>query len=487
MAEAVPGVGREGVSVRVMTPLPRSTPSEQQVDARGALALLDALADLGTEMHSLMVVRNGHVVSEGWWAPYSAERVHLLYSLSKSFTSTAAGFAAAEGLLDLDDTVLSHFPELAADVTDPRSRSMRVRHVAAMASGHTGETLPQARENDLEHLVRGFLLVPPDAEPGSVFAYNQPCTFTLGKIVQRHSGQRLTEYLRPRLFDPLGIGDVGWTEHRGDELGFSGLHARTEDVARLGQLYLQQGRWEGQQLLSPEWVAEATRSHVSNEGQPHPDWQQGYGFQFWMSRHGYRGDGAYGQLCLVLPEHQTVLAATAATEDMGVVLDAVWTHLLPALGSDGDAAADRALAERNAGLELAPVPAGDRPDDLSSWTGSFTVAATDEDRTPPELPTVELAGEGDDLVLSLVQQGRPFDVPLGLGRWRVDEVAGRQGPVTVAASAGWDGDALDVRLRFLETPHRLDVRCTLAGRTATATWHTVPLQRGVLDTLRCPW
>src|SRR6185503_10830176 len=143
--------------------LPRSSPVEQHVDPAGILAFLDAVeARPDIELHSFMLVRHAHVVAEGWWAPYSADRPHLLYSLSKSFTSTAAAFAAAEGLLDLDDTVISHFPELDADITDPGSRSMRIRHIAAMSSGHTQETWAPALAVDSHEPVRGFLLIPPD-------------------------------------------------------------------------------------------------------------------------------------------------------------------------------------------------------------------------------------------------------------------------------------------------------------------------------------
>ena len=214
---------------------PRSTPSSPGVDATGVEAFLDAMqAHPNVELHSLMLLRNGHVVTEGWWAPYTPDRVHLLYSLSKSFTAAAAGFAVAEGLLDLDRTVLSYFPELNADITDPCSRSILVRHVAAMASGHRTETIDRAVALDPAEPVRGFLLIPPDAEPGSCFAYNQPCTYALAAIVQRESGQSLVDYLTPRLFDPLGIGPVGWQQHPpGRALGFTGLHATTDAVAKL--------------------------------------------------------------------------------------------------------------------------------------------------------------------------------------------------------------------------------------------------------------
>ena len=194
--------------------LPRSSPEYQGVDPAGILAFLDRLESApDIEMHSLMIIRHGQVVAEGWWSPYTPEQVHLLYSLSKSFTSTAAAFAVAEGLLNLDATVLSYFPELDNEITDRRSRSMLVHHVAAMSSGHLEETLDRTLALDPAEPVRGFLLIPPDRDPGSVFAYNQLCTYSLAAIIQRLTGQTLTQYLRTRLFDPLGIGQVGWQQH----------------------------------------------------------------------------------------------------------------------------------------------------------------------------------------------------------------------------------------------------------------------------------
>lgn len=320
-------------------PLPVSTPAEQGVDASGITAFLDAVESApDIEPHSLMILRHGHLVASGWWAPYTPERLQLLYSLSKSFTSTAAGLAAAEGLLDLDEPVLSYFPEFDADITDPRSRALLVRHVAAMSSGHLVDTWGDAVLLDPKETVRGFLLIPPDREPGTVFAYNQSATYALASIVQKVTGQSLTGWLRTRLFDPLGIGETAWTRNRaGREIGFSGMHAATDAVARLGQLYLGQGVWEGRRILPASWISEATRAHVSTaDGSPEgarSDWQQGYGLQFWRSRHGYRGDGAYGQFCVVLPEHDAVIATTAATEQLQELLNLMWRHLLPAFGT----------------------------------------------------------------------------------------------------------------------------------------------------------
>ena len=482
--------------------LPRSTPADQGVDPAAILGFLDALDERpDVEMHSLMVLRHGHVVAEAWWAPYSADRPQLLYSLSKSFTSTAAAFAQAEGLLDLDDTVISHFPEFAADITDPRSRSMKVRHVASMASGHTQETLGEALERDPEEPVRGFLLTPPDLDPGTVFAYNQPCTYTLGSIIQRNAGMPLTRYLRPRLFDPLGIGHVGWhTFPPGRQQGFIGLHARTEDIAKLGLLYLQQGQWEGTQLISKEWVAEATSAQVSNAQNTQPDWQQGYGFQFWVSRHGYRGDGAFGQFCVVLPEQDAVIVTTAYTFEMQAMLEAMWTHLLPGLGvvpPGADSAHDK-LSARMADLSLPACDGAPAPGDWGPWTSApFAVAAPRDDDTKvqPLVPSaetfvtsVEVEPRAGGWQVSLIEPGNALTVPVGTGAWTVCEPADRQGDIIpVAASGGWlDDQTLRAEVIFLETPHRIDITCSLPGRTAKAVWGLPPLTPSKLQDLHCP-
>ena len=474
------------------TSLPRSAPGEQQVDPAAILRFLDAVeGHPGIEMHSLMVVRHGHVVAEGWWAPYSAARPHLLYSLSKSFTSTAAAFAQAEGLLDLDDTVVSHFGEFAADISDPRSRSVKIRHVASMASGHTRDMISEALARDRAEPVRGFLLNPPDREPGTVFAYNQPCTYTLASIIQRNAGMPLTRYLRPRLFEPLGIGHVGWqTWPPGREQGFSGLHARTEDIAKLGQLYLQRGRWDGVQLIPEQWVAEATSAQVASPRQPGPDWQQGYGFQFWMSRHGYRGDGAFGQFCVILPGHDTVVVTTACTLQMQAVLDAMWAHLLPGLGAATpyDGTAHDRLTARLGGLALPACQADPAPADWAAWAGqTFPVAAQAGGGARPAVSSVTVAPGPAGWQLSLGEPANSITFPFHAGAWAVSAPAGAHGgTIPVAACGGWSGGTLRAEVIFLETPHRMDLTCSLAGGQAGASWRVPPLAAGTLENLHCP-
>lgn len=474
------------------TDLPRSSAESQGVDPAGIGAFLDTLeAADDIELHSVMVIRHGRLVAEGWWSPYRAEQPHLLYSLSKSFTSTAVGFAVGEGLIDLDATVLSYFPELGADITDARSRSMKVRHVAAMASGHLSETLERALANDPVDLVRGFLLVPPDREPGTVFAYNQPCTYALAAIVQRLSGQTLISYLRPRLFDSLGIGPVGWQQHpSGHDLGFTGLHATTDAIARLGLLYLQRGVWNGTRLLSEAWVDEATSRQVDNPDEPNPDWRQGYGFQFWMARHGFRGDGAYGQFCVVLPEQDAVVAITAATQNMQGILDAVWAHLLPAMTAEAlepsPVAAE--LTDRLAALALPPLTGEPEPPNGPQAWSDVTLRPGPTGDAQPSLTGVRLVRDGDRWRLVLADDVE-ISALVGAGAWETNlgETANGDSGVPIAVSGGWtDKDTFRADVVFLETPHRLELTGSLSRATFELGWQTVALRAGRLADLRMP-
>jgi CubicO group peptidase (beta-lactamase class C family) len=442
----------------------RSTPAEQDVDAGGIDAFIAAVAPLdGVELHSLMVVRHGSVVAERWWRPYAADTPHLLYSLSKSFAATALGFAVTEGRIDLDATVLSYFPQYDAQITDPRSRATKVRHVASMASGHADDTVDEAYRRGRGDLLLGMLLIPPEHDPGTFFAYNQPCTNALSRIICEVTGGTMTEYLQPRLYEPLGIGVHGWTtDAEGREIGFSGLHSTTEAIAKLGQLYLDGGKWEGKELLPESWVAEATRSHVVPDRED-PDWSQGYGFQFWRSRHGYRGDGAYGQYMVILPEADAVVAITSQSPNMQHVLDEVWEHLLPALTSAGGPSdpwpqETPSLAGPVGGIER------------SIADGSFSAGPRN---AAPSLRAAEL----DAGSLILTDDGPEFRVKLG-DAWTVT------GPFATAVAS--DGGRLHVDVIFVETPHRLHVVLDPESSQFEARWETEPLRGGPLDGLRMP-
>lgn len=311
-------------------------------------------------MHSFILVRHGHVIAEGWWKPESADKLHVMHSLSKSFTSTAVGLAAAEGKLSVDDPVLKFFPEEAPADPSAKLKSMRVRDLLTMSTGHETE----AKFNPDTPWVQTFLVHPVPHKPGAHFMYNTPGSYMLSAIVQKVTGQTTLDYLRPRLFEPLGIENPEWgSSPQGITFGGFGLKVRTEDVAKFGQLYLQKGQWNGKQLVPASWVEQATARQVSNGSDPAKDWDQGYGFQFWRCRHGaYRGDGANGQFCIVLPEQDAVIAITADTRDMQAELNVVWDHLLSAFQSaplPANTAEETKLKQTLASLEVkAPASSG---------------------------------------------------------------------------------------------------------------------------------
>ena len=314
------------------SPLPRSTPEAQGVSSAGIREFIEAADQQVDTMHSFMLVRHGQVIAECWWKPESAEKPHVLYSLSKSFTSTAVGLAVAEGKLSIDDPVLNFFPDDAPAEPSDKLKAMRVRDLLTMSTGHQSE--PKFTPD--EPWVKTFLAHPVEHKPGAHFLYNSPGTYLCSAIVQKQTGQTVLDYLQPRLFEPLGIEGAEWsTSPQGISTGGWGLFLKTEDIAKFGQLYLQKGQWNGKQLIPASWIEQATAKQVSNGSDPTKDWDQGYGFQFWRCRHGaFRGDGAFGQFCVVLPEQDAVIVITADTKDMPGELNLVWEKLLPALQKD---------------------------------------------------------------------------------------------------------------------------------------------------------
>lgn len=336
--------------------LPRSTPEEQGISSDAIADTIKTLDQKINTMNSFMLVRHGKVIAECWWAPHSPTTLHAFYSLSKSYTSTAIGLAVAEGKLSLDDPVIKFFPDdLPKDLSE-NLKNMKVRHVLSMSGGHKTEPKVNWFHPALEYdedvkanpqtWVKTFLAHPVVFKPGTHFQYNTCGTFMLSAILKKATGEDLFDYLKPRLFDPLQIKGVYWERNpQGISKGGTGFHAKTEDIAKFGQLYLQKGKWNGQQILSPEWVAEATSKHVDNGTNKKSDWAQGYGFQFWRCQHNvYRGDGAYVQYCVVMPDQDAVVAITSDSNQYQEELNILWDKLLPAFKNQALPANSAALS-----------------------------------------------------------------------------------------------------------------------------------------------
>lgn len=438
--------------------LHRGAAEDRLVSSAGVSAFLDAAERKGLELHSFMIVRHGKVAAEGWWAPYKPEHPHMLFSLSKSFTSTAIGIAVREGLLAVNDKVASFFPEEAPRTPSVYQAGLEVRHLLSMSTGHAKDSLEWMRQGEPENWVRDFLHAPVDYEPGTHFVYNNGASYLLSAIVQKASGETLLDYLRPRLFEPLGIAEAAWdTCPRGICYGGWGLSLTTESIAKFGQLYLQNGMWHGERLVPEEWVRAATVKQVSNGEGDESDWKQGYGYQFWRCRYGaYRGDGMFGQFCIVLPGQDTVIAITGANTDMQAVLDEVWTHLLPALDGNLAASADEAADVRNrlASLTLprpqtSAVPGSTRASEVAGKRYAF-------DERVEDIEAVRFRFADRETAVVYRTRDGESEIVCGSGEWIYSHTMLEGRPRLVAASCVWEApDRLTVDVCYVETPFRL--------------------------------
>ena len=438
-------------------------------------AVADFVAALDTEIedvHGLMVLRHGHVVAEGWWEPYRPEFIHSLFSLSKSFASTGIGLAIAEGHLSVHDPVISFFPDAVPEEPGWRLEAMRVSDLLTMSTGHIGEDLRAFSFDSTSPLPEAFLNLPVAHKPGTHFNYNTPASYMLSAIVQELTGENLLDYLRPRLLDPLGIVDATWsTDAEGVAHGGFGLSITTESIARFGQLYLQQGMWEGEQLLPAEWVAQATARQTSNGSNPDSPWDQGYGYQFWRNRHGaYRASGLAGQLALVMPEQDAVVAITAGTSQIRDIFDLVWDRLAPAMQDgplDDNPVEVERLREQLSNLSIR-VPAAD-PSAVGNreWLGR-SWQFEDNDL---EINALTLENRDGQTIVVVTTPTGAHEIAIGNGAWTAGRTGLFPGAVGVlldddqgegyrmAAAGAWTGtDEYTFRLAYTETPRVATLR-----------------------------
>ena len=408
------------------------------------------------DLHSLLLLHRGSVVAEAYRAPFDAETPHRMYSVTKSFTSSAVGLAVADGLLTVEDRVVDIFPDLAPHPIDPHLAELRVRHLLTMSAEHSPPPGPRASPSVAAFLAEKLVL-----PPGSRFDYSSPSSYTLAAIVQRLTGEALEDYLRPRLLEPLGIAVRPWLKsEEGVNNGGWGMHLTTRELARFGQLYLQGGIWQGCRILPVAWVNEATGNRVESWGNAGtPDWSAGYGYQFWQGRHGsYRADGLLGQFCLVLPKLDALVVTTAGTLTTQRILDLAWEKLLPALGETADAAADDAMPA----FPSTPTGAAGSPRARELDGVTFVLSE------PFPLPTRFYGGEVPILsaaavladgaaCLTLTDGHATYRLPVGMNTW-----AGGTSPVSTGypepykGLARWEApDRLTVELVFTEGGFRM--------------------------------
>ncbi len=393
--------------------LQRSMPSLEGVDARAIERFVDAVQGTrGLEMHGLVVLRHGKVIAETSFAPYVATQPTTLFSLSKSFTSTAIGFLVQEGKVRLDERVIDILKDDAPKEPGVLWDELTVHNVLSMNTGHGEE--PEIFDGKKD-LARRFFDHPLVYAPGSHFLYNTAATYMLSAIVQARTGSRLLDYLTPRLFAPLGIEGAFWQQSAdGIDTGGFGLMLRPMDIAKFGQFCLNKGVWQGERLLDAAWFDRAFATHSDNAatgGQL--DWGSGYGYQFWHCQpHCWRGDGAFGQYCVMIPEKDAVVAITSGVTDMQAVLTHMWRELLPGLDAAGDADADAALEAKLAAASYA-APTGVDATDAEKGLDGRTL----QTRPGSGIEWMKLSFSADacDAVLSMAGEQRRLR--FGRGRW----------------------------------------------------------------------
>jgi CubicO group peptidase (beta-lactamase class C family) len=466
----------------------KSTPEAAGVSSAAISNFLDEANKSNSEFHSIMILRHGKLITKGWWTPYASSLKHTMYSCSKSFTATAVGFAISEKKLSLADKVISFFPEDVPATVSDNLAALTVKDVLSMSDGQDPDPTFTTVSRD-SNWIKSFLSVPIVYKPGTKFLYNTLGTYMLSAIVQKVTGQKILDYLTPRLFKPLGITGIDWEiDPKGINTGGWGLRLKTEDMAKFGQLFLQKGIWNGKQVLPLGWVEEASKAKIIQ----HPDypqskkdssdWDQGYCYQMWRCRHNaYRADGAFGQYIIVLPQEDAVIAITSETPDMQTEINLVWQYLLPAFHQNKLPENNRAanlLKDKLASLQLALPVKNPSAAPANNFNKTFTLE--DNER---QVKSLSFSLANNTCNLSFATDTATYQLAFGKGVW-LKGTTSKHGPSLLDGSkaiftggnkfkvAGTysftDEHTLVLLLKYIETPHTEKITCHLDGNNITA-------------------
>ena len=426
--------------------LPRSIPEAEGVSSAGIVDFLNAIDTGRQEIHSFMFVRHGKVIAEGWWDPYGPDYKHLLYSASKTFTATGIGLAVTENRLKLTDKVVSFFPYSLPDSIGSNMKELTVRDLLTMS---VGQETPGMGGGSEEDWITAFIKNEPGHKPGTVFMYNNMATFMLSAIVQQVTGQTLFDYLKPRIFDPLAIKGMDWDRNgQGINLGMIGLRLRTEDLAKFGQLLMQNGKWNNRQLLPEAWVKEATSFKIESN-QPSSktpkelnDWSQGYCYQMWRGRNNsVRLDGMAGQFVLLFPDKDAFVVLTANARNTQEELNLVHNYLIPAIKSakalPSDPASYKTMLEKQSALKIKP-PVSEVQD--SRFAGIISGREFVLQDNEYQIQSVYFAFKDRECSFGIKRNNQVSVIRAGAGNWKVSntKTSSLLAPARTAASRSID-------------------------------------------------
>jgi CubicO group peptidase (beta-lactamase class C family) len=344
-----------------------STPAEQGMDGAKLARMLDSVREQGLNLHSLLVIRNGAIVSETYFGSTTAETRREIYSVTKSFMATLVGIAIDKGLIaGVEQTVGGFFPDRSFGNWDAAKQAMTLEHVLTMTTGlDWKEGDPAYRQlYGSRDWVKFVLDEPMRSPPGSEFNYCSGCSHLLSAILRQSTGMNPRDFARRELFEPLGITGAAWdTDAAGIPIGGWGLKLTPREMAKLGYLYLNGGEWDGRQILSSQWVETATREHTATDG------ELGYGYQWWIDpeRGAYAALGRYGQTIFVVPDLDLIVVTTAALDGNDPVFDLIDQYIIPAVKPSQSHPRDGAIRIAPSSSALVGY--------FSSHPSSFTIAS----------------------------------------------------------------------------------------------------------------
>lgn len=439
--------------------LPAVSPESAGCPSQAVLDFMSAVSRRRISLHSFLLMRHGKIAARCAYAPYTLSGRHRIYSVSKSVTSAAVGIAVKEGLLSLDDKPADFFPEEIDGTLHPFTARMTIQDLLTMRTVHRAST-----DTSKGRWVHSFLNTPPSHPSGTTFAYDTTGTHMACAVLQKRTGQTVHDYLRTRLFDKLGMGPIYWERcDRGICLGGSGIWCTTEDMARFGQLYLQDGVWNGERILPEGWVKDTFTVHADNSsGNFTFDGTAGYGYYFWKARHGWCAFGMGGQLIVIIPEKDLVFACTANTmeykDGQQLILDSLWETVYPAL-ADGPLPENPAVQEE---LEKACASASllgpEAEKSRSPWEKRLSGKRIVLDEGCDGITEIELRFREKEGELLLVKDGEERVIPFGVGSFRSgpDLFTGLDG----AAGLKWTSDnSCILQIELPDQVQRHEFRC----------------------------
>ena len=447
--------------------LPRSTPEEQGVPSKALVALFDSLHALPlTDMHAVVVMRHGRVIGEMYPKPYAPEYRHTMYSCSKTFVGIAVGLAIEDNRLRLDDRVAVIFPELLPESVSKDLADMTVRHLLTMASGVKPDWNMRSRGTEW---IRTFLSKPVK-EPGTQYAYDSMVSYMLAAVVQKVTGKKLTEYLQERVFTPMNVTEWAWEESpEGVNTGGWGVHIQPESLAKFGQLILNEGRWEGKQLVPAEWIREMCKKHRETG-------REVYGYHIWhCGGHdgAVRADGALGQYVISVLDKDMVVVMTEATLGNGrdqrrLIWDVLLPHIqdepLPANKKDY-----QKLLKKQEGYKLAEVKGKASSAFASNWENKTIELG----KNTFGWKSLKLNFGKKEVTMTVTEtNGKSYELPFGYQQWRtttfdsyppysitpIDRFKGLEGPYFASGSYAWiSKEELQLKVHYVNWVSALEI------------------------------